>query len=130
MERNILDIVKDKKLAQEIIDEYFAPVHKAQAEATKLKNEFRERVRKLNLSTKETKAMQKRGQVSEAHAVQLYGEAIDNIRMLENSRGRMEQRDGKTLSDWRGIVEDLWAQNPQLDRAKIENAVKSSQNLR
>lgn len=124
MERNILDIVKDKKLAQEIIDEYFAPVHKAQAEATKLKNEFRERVRKLNLSTKETKAMQKRGQVSEAHAVQLYGEAIDNIRMLENSRGRMEQRDGKTLSDWRGIVEDLWAQNPQLDRAKIENAVE------
>lgn len=124
MERNILDIVKDKKLAQEIIDEYFAPVHKAQAEATKLKNEFRERVRKLNLSTKETKAMQKRGQVSEAHAVQLYGEAMDNIRMLENSRGRMEQRDGKTLSDWRGIVEDLWAQNPQLDRAKIENAVE------
>ena len=124
MERNILDIVKDKKLAKDIIGEYFTPVHEAQAKATKLKNKYRERVKALNLSTKETRAMQKRGQVSEAHAVQLIGEAMDNIRMLENSRGRMEQRDGKTLSDWRGIVQDLWAQNPQLDKAKIEHAIE------
>ena len=124
MERNILDIVKDKKLAKDIIGEYFTPVHEAQAKATKLKNKYRERVKELNLSTKETRAMQKRGQVSEAHAVQLIGEAMDNIRMLENSRGRMEQRDGKTLSDWRGIVQDLWAQNPQLDKAKIEHAIE------
>ena len=124
MERNILDIVKDKKLAKDIIGEYFTPVHEAQAKATKLKNKYRERVKALNLSTKETRAMQKRGQVSEAHAVQLIGEAMDNIRMLENSRGRMEQRDGKTLSDWRGIVKDLWAQNPQLDKAKIEHAIE------
>lgn len=124
MERNILDIVKDKKLAKDIIGEYFTPVHEAQAKATKLKNKYRERVKALNLSTKETRAMQKRGQVSEAHAVQLIGEAMDNIKMLENSRGRMEQRDGKTLSDWRGIVQDLWAQNPQLDKAKIEHAIE------
>lgn len=124
MERNILDIVKDKKLAKDIIGEYFTPVHEAQAKATKLKNKYRERVKALNLSTKETRAMQKRGQVSEAHAVQLIGEAMDNIRMLENSRGRMEQRDGKTLSDWRGIVQDLWAQNQQLDKAKIEHAIE------
>lgn len=124
MERNVQDIVKDKALAKEIIDEYFKPVHDAQAKATKMKNTFRERVKALNLSTQETKAMQKRGQVSEAHAVQLLGEATDNIQMLENSRGRMEQRDGKTLADWRGIVQDLKAQNRQLDWKKIENAVE------
>ena len=118
MERNILDIVKDKKLAQEIIAEYFTPVHEAQAKSTRLKNKMRERVQALNLSTKETKAMQKVGKISEAHAVQLLGEAMDNIRMLENSRGRMAERNGKTLSDWRGIVQEMWKQNPQLDKAK------------
>ena len=34
--------------------------------------------------------------VSEAHAVQLLGEAEDNIRMIEQSRGRRKVRDGKT----------------------------------
>ena len=129
MERNILDIVKDKKLAQEIIAEYFTPVHEAQAKSTRLKNKMRERVRALNLSTKETKAMQKEGKISEAHAVQLLGEAMDNIRMLENSRGRMAERDGKTLSDWRGIVQEMWEQNPQLDKAKIEHAVEEFRSI-
>lgn len=129
MERNILDIVKDKKLAQEIIAEYFTPVHEAQAKSTRLKNKMRERVRVLNLSTKETKAMQKEGKISEAHAVQLLGEAMDNIRMLENSRGRMAERDGKTLSDWRGIVQEMWKQNPQLDKAKIEHAVEEFRSI-
>lgn len=129
MERNILDIVKDKKLAQEIIAEYFTPVHEAQAKSTRLKNKMRERVRALNLSTKETKAMQKEGKISEAHAVQLLGEAMDNIRMLENSRGRMAERDGKTLSDWRSIVQNMWAQNPQLDKAKIEHAVEEFRSI-
>ena len=129
MERNILDIVKDKKLAQEIIAEYFTPVHEAQAKSTRLKNEMRERVRALNLSTKETKTMQKEDKISEAHAVQLLGEAMDNIRMLENSRGRMAERDGKTLSDWRGIVQEMWKQNPQLDKAKIEHAVEEFRSI-
>lgn len=129
MERNIYDIVKDRKLAKRIIDEYFTPVHTAQAQSTRLKNRMRDRVKKLDLSTTETKAMQREGKVSEAHAVQLIGEAMDNIRMLENSRGRMKERDGKTLDDWRSIVRDLWAKNPQLDRAKIEGAVEEFRSI-
>ena len=124
MERNIRDIVKDKELADRIIAEYFTPVHKAQAESTRLKNRMRRKVDSLNLSTIETKAMKRDGRVSEAHAVQLFGEAMDNIQMLENSRGRIKTRDGKTLEEWRAAVTDLWTQNPQLDRAKIENAVE------
>lgn len=120
MERNIRDIVKDEKLAEEIIGKYFKPVHDAAAEANKTKNAFRDRVRALDLSRK----VEKGNEVSEAHAVQLLGEAEDNIRMLEQSRGRMKTRDGKSLEDWRGVVEELWKSSPQLDEAKIRAAVK------
>ena len=124
MERNVRDIVKDQKLAEEIIKEYFTPVHKASAKANALKDSYRARVAEMKLSTKETRAMQKNGQISEAHAVQLLGEATDNIRELENSKGKIQQRDGKSLDDWRGIVQNMWAQNPQLDIEKIKGAVE------
>ena len=120
MERNIRDIVKDKHLADEIIQEYFAPVHDAQAEATRGKNRYRQRVEQMDLSRKVAEG----NEVSEAHAVQLLGEAEDNIRMLENSRGRMKNRDGKTLSEWKAVVDELWKNNPNLDRAKINAAVR------
>ena len=119
MERNIRDIIKDKAMAEQVIQKYFKPVHDAQAKSAVTKNKYRDRVRALNLSRKVAKG----NEVSEAHAVQLLGEAEDNIRMLEQSRGKMKERDGKSLSDWRGIVENLRAQNPQLDWKKIENAV-------
>ena len=119
MERNIRDIVKDETLAEEINQTYFKPVHDASAAANRMKNQYRDRVRELKLSRK----VEKGNTVSEAHAVQLLGEAEDNIRVLEQSRGRLKARDGKSLEDWRGIVNDLWAENPNLDADKIRAAV-------
>lgn len=119
MERNIRDIVNDETLAEEINKTYFTPVHDAAAAANRMKNQYRDRVRELNLSRNVAKG----NVVSEAHAVQLLGEAEDNIRMLEQSRGRMKARDGKSLEDWRGVVDDLWAENPNLDADKIRAAV-------
>lgn len=119
MERNIRDIVKDRELAEEIIKTYFTPVHEATANANRLKNDLRSRVRKLELSRKVTAG----NQVSEAHAVQLLGEAEDNIRMLEQSRGRLKTRDGKTLEEWRAVVRELWEENTDLDEGKIRAAV-------
>ena len=119
MERNIRDIVKDATLAEEINQTYFAPVHDAAAAANRMKNQYRDRVRDLNLSRNVAKG----NTVSEAHAVQLLGEAEDNIRILEQSRGRLKERDGKSLEDWRGIVNDLWEENPNLDAEKIRAAV-------
>lgn len=119
MERNIRDIVKDATLAEEINQTYFAPVHDAAAAANRMKNQYRDRVRALNLSRNVAKG----NTVSEAHAVQLLGEAEDNIRILEQSRGRLKERDGKSLEDWRGIVNDLWEENPNLDAEKIRAAV-------
>lgn len=119
MERNIRDIVKDATLAEEINQTYFAPVHDAAAAANRMKNQYRDRVRALNLSRNVAKG----NTVSEAHAVQLLGEAEDNIRILEQSLGRLKERDGKSLEDWRGIVNDLWEENPNLDAEKIRAAV-------
>lgn len=120
MERNFRGLVPDRGLAEDIIAEYITPVHKAQAESTRTKNEYRERVRNLNLSRKVDKS--KGNIVSEAHAVQLLGEAEDNIRILQ--RGHTQTRDGKSLEDWQGIVANLWNENPGLDEAKIRNAVQ------
>ena len=119
MERNIRDIVTDPNDAEALISEYFTPVHEATANATRMKNSYRDRVRALDLSRRVADG----NIVSEAHAVQLLGEAEDNIRMMEQSKGRIKARDGKSLSDWRGIVQNLWAENPNLDEGKIRGAV-------
>lgn len=121
MRRNVFDIIPDNpELANRIVEEYFEPVHSAEAKSTRFKTEYRERVKALDLSRK----VEKGNEVSEAHAVQLLGEAMDNIRIMEASRGRMKSRDGYTLRDWQLTVDALWHNNPNLDRAKIENAVQ------
>lgn len=121
-ERNVLDIVPDEKIAKAINRKYFMPVHQAEAMATQFKKTMRGRVAALKLSTKETKAMKKAGKVSEAHAVQLIGEARDNAKMAR--RAHDKKRDGKTAEEWRAIEAELWKNNPNLDKEKIENAIK------
>ena len=120
MRRNVQDIVKDPEVAKRINREYFESVSAAEAESTRFKNEMRDRVRALNLSTKVARG----NAVSEAHAVQLLGEVMDNIRVLENARGRLRQKDGKTLAEWREVVRKLWEESPSLDKGKIEGAVQ------
>lgn len=120
MERNIRDIVPDRALADRINKTYFQPVHHAAAAANKMKNEYRDRVRALNLSRKKAAG----DAVSEAHAVQLLGEAEDNIRWLEDRHGRAEKRDGKTIQEWQAVIGELWEKNPGLDQKKIRGAVE------
>ncbi len=120
MERNIRDIVPDRALADRINKAYFQPVHQAAAEANKTKNHYRDRVRALELSRKAAKG----DAVSEAYAVQLLGEAEDNIRRLEESHGRKTEQDGKTLQEWQAAIGELWENSPSLDQNKIRSAVK------
>lgn len=119
MERNIRDIVPDQKLADRIVEKYFTPVHKAAAQSTKLKNRMRDRVRALELSRKVAAG----NKVSEAHAVQLLGEARDNIDYLTKAK-HVRERDGKSLSDWRGVVQELHETNPNMDWNKVDGAVE------
>lgn len=120
MERNIRDIVPDQDLAERINKHYFQPVHQAAAEANKTKNQYRDRVRALKLSRKKAAG----NAVSEAYAVQLLGEAEDNIRRLEDSQGRKKEADGKTLQEWQAAVAELWENSPNLDQNKIRGAVQ------
>lgn len=119
MTRNVRDIFPEAD-AEAINKTYFKPVRTASANANKLKKQLRKQVKALDLSRKARKG----DAVSEAHAVQLLGEAQDNIRYLEQ-HPRAQDRDGKTLNEWRQIVLDLWATSPGLDKAKIENAVET-----
>lgn len=118
-ERNIRDIVKDQKLADRIIKKYFTPVHEAAAKANKLKNRIRNRVRELNISRRIAEG----NKVSEAHAVQLLGEALDNIDYLTHAR-TVKERDGKSLADWRGVVQELYETNPNMDWDRVKKAVE------
>lgn len=117
-ERNIEDVFQAAD-AEKINRAIFEPVHTEEAKSTKYKNAMRERVKELKLGTKPADG----NLVSEAHAVQLLGEAQDNIRALQN-RPMTDQRDGKTLREWEAVVAELWKTSPKLDKAKIENAVQ------
>lgn len=119
MERNLLDITSSPAEAQALIDWAFKPVHDSAAAATNLKNEYRERVKKLKLSTK----VKGDNLVSESHAVQLLGEAQDNIRMIDESDGRIKVRDGKTKEEWEYAIKELWESSPGLNKEKIQSAV-------
>ncbi len=131
MERNIQDIVRDAEgnmdvaLAATLIKEYLEPVHVAAAAANRTKNKYKEQVRTMKISRKVARG----NLVSEAHAVQLLGEAEDNIDMLERSRGRIKERDGKTLEEWREIVSKLWMENPDLDEGKIRRYVQEFRDI-
>ena len=116
-ERNIEDVfpAADAKRINETI---FEPVHTQQAKSTRFKNDYRARVRKLDLSRK----VKAGDVVSEAHAVQLYGEAMDNIRQL-TKKPMDAKRDGKTLAEWEAVVRELWEKNPGISKEKVERAV-------
>ncbi len=58
MERNMYDIVKDKDEAKKIIDTYFTPVHKNEAEKNRFINSYNEKIKELKLSNKEAEAVQ------------------------------------------------------------------------
>ena len=126
-ERNIRDTFGDNATSEKIIDTYFRPVHKNEAAKTRMMNEYIARVKELKLSNKLSAADKKAGRVSESAAVQILGEAQGNIEFLENQKKRgkaLAERDGKTLGEWKGVIADLWKNNPQLDKMKIEAAVK------
>lgn len=117
MTRNTRDVFA-REDAERINNDYFAQVRRDEAKATRFKNEMRGRVKAMDLSREKRTG----DLVSEAHAVQLYGEAMNNIEMLKK-KPMDAKRDGKTLAEWEAVVRELWKTSPSLDKAKIESAV-------
>lgn len=123
MTRNNLDVFGEEAGAA-INKAYFAPIRKAEAEAKRYKDKMRGRVKALDLSRK----VENGNVVSEAYAVQLLGEAEDNIRMLKD-HPYTKERDGKSLQEWQALVQELWKQNPKLDQGKIRKGVETLRSI-
>lgn len=115
-ERNIRDIAPDKETADRLIEEFFAPVHKNEAERIRFANDYRQRVKRLGLSRK----IEYGNIVSESHAVQLLGEAMYN-QTVAKSTGEAFQ--GKTEEEWGAVIKALKDGCPKMNWGKIYNAV-------
>ncbi len=122
-ERNFRDVFGSDAAA--LIDDYIRPVHTAEAESTRFKNEFNKRVRDLKLDQK----VRRGNENSEAAAVQFIGEAEDNIRVLELARSQNAVRDGKTLEEWRAEIEAFRNANPNMDYEKVNRGIEEFRSI-
>lgn len=128
MERNIRDIAKKGKVADEKAEafnnEYFYPVHKNESDRKSYIVGLQDRIKALNLSRK----VENGNLVSESYAVQWLGEAEFNRDYLAE-HPRVKQRGGFDYMEWSAAIQKFQEENPKLDYAKIEHAVKEFRSI-
>lgn len=128
MERNIRDIAKKGKVADEKAEafnnEYFYLVHKNESDRKSYVVGLQDRIKALNLGRK----VEKGNLVSESYAVQWLGEAEFNRKYLEE-HPRVKQRGGFSYEEWNAEIQKFHEENPRLDYAKIEHAVKEFRSI-
>lgn len=128
MERNIRDIAKKGEVADEKAEafnnEYFYPVHKNESDRKSYVVGLQDRIKALNLSRK----VEKGNLVSESYAVQWLGEAEFNRKYLAE-HPRVKQRGGFGYEEWNAAIQKFREENPKLDYAKIEHAVKEFRSI-
>ena len=112
-ERNITDIAPAEE-ARRINKEIFEPIHHNEAEATRYKNEMRNKIKELNIDIKPkyevTYADSEGGKtetVSESGLVQLYGEGKINDETLSRL-GVDSEKIKKAVATFREIYNDLY----------------------
>lgn len=113
-ERNIEDVVTDKAQAKAIKDWMLAPIHRSEAEATRLKNRLRAEVKALNLSRKpqykvtykDEQGLNVQRMVSESGLVQLLGEEKITEADL-NACGADAEKIKKARNTFRSIYDSL-----------------------
>lgn len=128
MERNIRDIAKKGKVADEKAEafnnEYFHPVHKNESDRKSYVVGLQDRIKALNLGRK----VENGNLVSESYAVQWLGEAEFNRKYLAE-HPRVKQRGGFGYEEWNAAIQKFHEENPKLDYAKIEHAVKEFRSI-
>lgn len=128
MERNIRDIAKKGKVADEKAEafnnEYFHPVHKNESDRKSYVVGLQDRLKALNLGRK----VENGNLVSESYAVQWLGEAEFNRKYLAE-HPRVKQRGGFGYEEWNAAIQKFHEENPRLDYAKIEHAVKEFRSI-
>lgn len=128
MERNIRDVAKKGKVADEKAEafnnEYFYPVHKNESDRKSYVVGLQDRIKALNLRRK----VEKGNLVSESYAVQWLGEAEFNRDYLAK-HPRVKKRGGFDYMEWSAAIQKFQEENPKLDYAKIEQAVKEFRSI-
>lgn len=128
MERNIRDIAKKGKVADEKAEafnnEYFHPVHKNESDRKSYVVGLQDRIKALNLSRK----VENGNLVSESYAVQWLGEAEFNRDYLAE-HPRVKRRGGFGYEEWNAAIQKFQEENPKLNYAKIEHAVKEFRSI-
>lgn len=128
MERNIRDVAKKGKVADEKAEtfnnEFFYPVHKNESDRKSYVVGLQDRIKALNLGRK----VEKGNLVSESYAVQWLGEAEFNRDYLAE-HPRVKQRGGFGYEEWNAAIQKFHEENPKLDYAKIEHAVKEFRSI-
>lgn len=128
MERNTRDVAKKGKVADEKAEafnnEYFYPVHKNESDRKSYVVGLQDRIKALNLSRK----VENGNLVSESYAVQWLGEAEFNRKYLAE-HPRVKQRGGFGYEEWNAAIQKFREENPKLDYAKIEQAVKEFRSI-
>lgn len=140
MRRNILGSKpknRESKLADHIINDILDPIVDATAQAISVKNEIRDRVKKLDLSTK----VRKGDTLSESQFVQALGEAQSNIEALDSGEGAfiynkygIPMREGMTADEWRGYLNRIIEENPSITKdesnmKRMRDAVKEFKDI-
>ena len=121
-ERNFADVMRKipggDVLAKEFNNKYIYKIKQNESERKNFILEIQERVKKLDISEK----VMRGNADSEAYAVQLLGEAKENAEMLKGQDAEAK-KDGKTYEEWLAVIQNLKADNPNMDFAKIDKAI-------
>lgn len=119
MERIIRRIVPTNAVAENLIKKYITPVHKQEAERTRFKNKYRNKVRELKLTQKESEA------------VQFLGEVNSEIEALQERQGKRKllPKKGDRLLELIKSKNEFLSNNPNLDMIKVNNAIKNFRSI-
>ncbi|MBR5306376.1 MAG: hypothetical protein IKU47_05580, partial [Oscillospiraceae bacterium] len=113
-ERNIDDIVTDKKAAEKLKDILPRQIHKHVADATRYKNKLRNKIRGFNIDTNKTYNIEVevageilKGEATEADLIQMYGEGIVTKTYLDQL-GANTKKIVETADKFREIYNELF----------------------
>lgn len=113
-ERNVDDIVTDKKAAEALKDALPRQIHKHVADATRYKNKLRNKIRGFNIDTNKTYDIEVevageilKGKATEADLIQMYGEGIVTETYLDKI-GANTNKIVETADKFREIYNELF----------------------
>ena len=104
MERNFRDIIPDKSEANAMIKEYITPITESNAKANKFINSYNETIKELNLSDKESTAVQMYGEYKYNPETELTGLQVEKY-IESNNLDLKKIKD--SVEVFRNVYDDL-----------------------